>query len=344
MKHARFPTSPLSRRTFLEAAASLGAATLLPGERGKASGTLPTSDAIRAPDAAWPDATIRVDADADRGPVSHAWAFFGHDEANWAATDRGQALLAELNALSPVPVHLRAHHLLTSLAEGGPPEADLKWSATNVYREDEQGRPVYNWTATDRLFDAYAAHDVTPFVEVGFMPQALATRGIGKAILNGFRMLGIMTGRRLHTESTGAVGLEEVLEAGVREASDIDAMAARNGDVLTALVWNYHGDDMPVPPATVRVRVQNLLSKASPVLLEHYRIDRRHSNPYPVWQAMGRPQDPSEGQLRRLREASTLALAEPPQWIDQTEGEDLVLELEMPRYSLSLLKLSWNEA
>jgi len=261
MKHARFPTSPLSRRTFLKAAASLGAATLLPGERGKASGTLPTSDAIRAPDAAWPDATIRVDADADQGPVSHAWAFFGHDEANWAATDRGQALLAELNALSPVPVHLRAHHLLTSLAEGGLPEADLKWSATNVYREDEQGRPVYNWTATDRLFDAYAAHDVTPFVEVGLMPQTLATRGIGKAILNGFRMLGMMTGRRLHTESTGAVGLEEVLEAGVREASDIDAMAVRNGDVLTVLVWNYHDDDMPVPPTTVRVRVQTFRRK-----------------------------------------------------------------------------------
>jgi xylan 1,4-beta-xylosidase len=51
---------------------------------------------------------------------------------------------------------------------------DLKWSSTNVYREDAQGKPTYDFTILDGIFDAYGQAGVRPMVELGFMPKDLA--------------------------------------------------------------------------------------------------------------------------------------------------------------------------
>ncbi len=44
-----------------------------------------------------------------------------------------------------------------------------------VYREDRQGKPVYNWQYIDELYDFLQEIHIRPFVEFGFMPQALAS-------------------------------------------------------------------------------------------------------------------------------------------------------------------------
>jgi len=44
-----------------------------------------------------------------------------------------------------------------------------------VYQEDRQGRPVYNWQYVDELFDFLESIGMKPFVELGFMPDALAS-------------------------------------------------------------------------------------------------------------------------------------------------------------------------
>jgi xylan 1,4-beta-xylosidase len=76
------------------------------------------------------------------------WAYWGHDEPNYIYTLNGKKLLTEIAELSPVPVYVRAHNLLNT-DEG--PRAALKWGSTNVYTEDEQGNPVYNWEVMDRM-------------------------------------------------------------------------------------------------------------------------------------------------------------------------------------------------
>lgn len=35
--------------------------------------------------------------------------------------------------------------------------------------------PVYDFTTVDRIFDAYLSNNVRPFVQLGFMPEALST-------------------------------------------------------------------------------------------------------------------------------------------------------------------------
>ncbi|MFT3867910.1 MAG: hypothetical protein QM715_05370 [Nibricoccus sp.] len=44
-----------------------------------------------------------------------------------------------------------------------------------VYQEDKQGKSVYNWQYVDELFDFLQSIGMKPFVELGFMPSALAS-------------------------------------------------------------------------------------------------------------------------------------------------------------------------
>ena len=44
-----------------------------------------------------------------------------------------------------------------------------------VYREDSNGNPEYNWQYIDELYDFLQSIGMKPFVELGFMPNALAS-------------------------------------------------------------------------------------------------------------------------------------------------------------------------
>jgi xylan 1,4-beta-xylosidase len=115
---------------------------------------------------------VNVDLNQKVGIYSPIYSWFGFDESNYSTAKNGQALLRELHDLSPVPVYIRAHFLLAT-GDGKP---ELKWSSSNVYTEDANGKPVYSWTILDQIFDAYSAAHVRPMVELGFMPEALSTQ------------------------------------------------------------------------------------------------------------------------------------------------------------------------
>jgi xylan 1,4-beta-xylosidase len=114
---------------------------------------------------------ISVDYGKTEGAMPHVWSYFGYDEPNYTYANNGKKLLGELAALSQRPVYVRVHNLLTS----GDGTGSLKWGSTNVYTEDAQGKPVYDWTVVDRIFDTFKETGVRPLVELGFMPQALST-------------------------------------------------------------------------------------------------------------------------------------------------------------------------
>ena len=117
-----------------------------------------------------PPVTIHVDLNQTAGTFKPIYNWFGYDEANYTTAPHGRALLRELHDLSPVPVYIRVHHLLTS----GDGRAELKFSSTNIYSEDPQGHPVYDFKLIDGIFDAYKSAGVRPMVELGFMPRDLA--------------------------------------------------------------------------------------------------------------------------------------------------------------------------
>lgn len=58
--------------------------------------------------------TLKVDAATHVGPMDPIWAWFGYDEPNYTTMKDGRKLLSEIAELSPVPVYVRAHNLMTS--------------------------------------------------------------------------------------------------------------------------------------------------------------------------------------------------------------------------------------
>jgi xylan 1,4-beta-xylosidase len=116
--------------------------------------------------------TIRVNAGETAGPFKPIYGYFGYDEPNYTYAPNGRKLVGELAALSSVPVYIRTHFMLAT-GDGTP---GLKFGSTNAYTEDASGKPVYDWTITDRIFDTYLHAGAKPFVEIGFMPQALSVK------------------------------------------------------------------------------------------------------------------------------------------------------------------------
>jgi xylan 1,4-beta-xylosidase len=114
--------------------------------------------------------SVRVDAATVGSSLKPIWRFFGADEPNYAYMTNGRKLVAELGELAPRQVYFRAHNLLTS-GDGTPA---LKWGSTDAYREDAAGRPVYDWTILDRIFDTYLERGVRPYAQIGFMPRDLS--------------------------------------------------------------------------------------------------------------------------------------------------------------------------
>ena len=545
--------------------------------------------AAQAPPNAGP-VTIQVDASSRRGPLTPMWAWFGYDEPNYTYMKDGRKLLSELAALSPVPVYVRAHNLLTT-GDGTPA---LKWGSTNAYTEDADGKPRYDWTIVDRIMDTYVQRKMKPLVEIGFMPEALsskpqpykhdwkpgvpynriytgwtyppkdydkwrelvsewvrhsiarygkaeveswywevwnepdigywsgtpeefrklydyaadgvkrvlptarvggphttgpngpraqqllreflehclrgknyatgkvgspldfiafhakgaprvveghvrmsisnqlraisngfqivasfpelkskpivigesdpegcaacsmatnpenayrngtmyssytaaqlartyeladlhgvnllgsvtwafefedqpyfagfrdlATNGIDKPVLNVFRMLGMMRGERLAVKSSSAATTEGIRDNGVREAADVNALAARDGRNLSILLWNYHDDDLPAAAAQVEITVEN--AQNGQPTLTHYRIDGERSNSYAAWQKMGSPAAPTQTQQRALESAGQLQRLEPAKRVRVADGR-LTLTVQLPRQGVSLLTLAY---
>jgi len=116
--------------------------------------------------------SIQVDLAKPVGTYTPIYRWFGYDESNYTTMKYGKQLLGELHDLSPEPVYIRAHHLLTS----GNGVAELKWSSSNVFTVDASGKPVYDFTITDKTFDEFQKAGVRPVVELGFMPKDLAAK------------------------------------------------------------------------------------------------------------------------------------------------------------------------
>src|SRR5215472_11828098 len=124
---------------------------------------------LRAQDTA--AVTVQVDAGSRLGAFKPIASYFGYDEPNYTYTRNGSKLIGELAVANYSRVYVRTHFLLAT-GDGTP---GLKWGSTNAYTEDASGKSVYDWKIVDRIFDTYLQAGAKPFVEIGFMPEALSS-------------------------------------------------------------------------------------------------------------------------------------------------------------------------
>jgi xylan 1,4-beta-xylosidase len=155
-----------------------------------------------------------------------------------------------------------------------------------------------------------------------------------------FRMFSKMAGQKLAVESDHAVPLAAILKDGVRGRPDVTALASLDKSRLALLVWHYHDDDVPGPPAEVDLMVTGLPAQAGAAHLEHFRIDEDHSNAFTAWKRLGSPQEPTPEQYAQLQQAAQLAVLTDPARAP-IEGGAVKLRFQLPRQAVSLLLLDW---
>jgi len=170
--------------------------------------------------------------------------------------------------------------------------------------------------------------------------RTLSTNGIHKPVLNTFKMLGMLQGKRIPVTSSGALGIDSILEKGFRDKPDIDALATATEETVQILVWNYHDDIVKAEPASVKLNVKAPKNGAKRARIVHYRIDDTHSNAYTRWLKMNSPQNPTPDMLNRLKAAAELELLEPVRFFDVRNGK-VELDFSLPRYGVSLVEIRW---
>jgi xylan 1,4-beta-xylosidase len=111
--------------------------------------------------AAEPVRVIHADFDQVRGPMCRV---FQQATSAGRANEGLRADWQQQLALVQKEIgfkYIRMHGLLTD---------DM-----GVYQETPKGEPIYNWQYIDKLYDYLLSIGLKPFVELGFMPQALAS-------------------------------------------------------------------------------------------------------------------------------------------------------------------------
>jgi xylan 1,4-beta-xylosidase len=168
--------------------------------------------------------------------------------------------------------------------------------------------------------------------------RSLASNGIGKPVLNFFRMAGKLEGDRVAATSSAEPSAETIIAEGVRNEPEIGVLATRKGHRAAVMLWNYHDDDKAAPASMVSVNISGL-PKGS-LRFSEYRIDDIYSNAYAAWKAMGSPQSPTSDQLASLRAIGGVVQMTNRQKVKATRGT-LTLPLSLPRPSVSLFLLDW---
>jgi xylan 1,4-beta-xylosidase len=105
-----------------------------------------------------------IDAKAASHPFPHFWeGMFGSGRAILTLRDSYRRDLRAVEEITDFE-YVRFHGILHD--------------EVGVYDEDSQGRPVYNFSYVDQIYDGLLANGVRPFVEISFMPNKLAAKNI----------------------------------------------------------------------------------------------------------------------------------------------------------------------
>jgi xylan 1,4-beta-xylosidase len=116
---------------------------------------------------AHPSDALTIDAAAPRHPLPHFWEkMFGSGRAILSLRESYRSDLRSVKQITDFR-YIRFHAIFHD--------------EVGVYSEDDQGRPIYNFSYVDQIYDGLLANGVRPFVEVSFMPSKLAAANLLQA-------------------------------------------------------------------------------------------------------------------------------------------------------------------
>ena len=115
---------------------------------------------------------LRVDSSHETGMLEHKWevalgsehlSYLFKGDINTHLKSAGPELLQTLRLEHD---QLGIHYIISH---------GILMDDLQVYREDTAGNPIYDWSGIDRAYDMLHASGLKPFVQLDFMPKALAS-------------------------------------------------------------------------------------------------------------------------------------------------------------------------
>jgi xylan 1,4-beta-xylosidase len=106
--------------------------------------------------------TVTIDATAPGEPFPHYWEqMFGSGRAILSLREDYRRDLRTVKAATDFK-YVRFHAIFHD--------------EVGVYDEDAQGKPIYNWSYVDHIYDGLLDNGIRPYVELSFMPKKMAAR------------------------------------------------------------------------------------------------------------------------------------------------------------------------
>ena len=118
-------------------------------------------------------ASIKVNSEVKIGTIEPIWNGIG-GSLGLALTPQGDRLLQRIDEASPYPFYRRCWGT-TESGTAVPFTAEVDYGSTNVYQVDENGRPFYDFTLFDQIFDIILSRDFIPIMHIGSMPDSLSS-------------------------------------------------------------------------------------------------------------------------------------------------------------------------
>ena len=117
-----------------------------------------------------PETTFTIDAKEILGENTEFWKAAGSDHLFYHVTrPSGQSLLDRMEATKSHKF-LRTHHTFVQDMKKGVVRGQ------NVYSEDKNGNPVYDFSNVNKVFGEYVKRGLKPVVEYDYLPKQLKTK------------------------------------------------------------------------------------------------------------------------------------------------------------------------
>ncbi len=114
-----------------------------------------------------PAETITIDANAPSHPFPHFWEqMFGSGRAILSLRDDYREDLREVRQATGFQ-YIRFHAIFHD--------------EVGLYDEDAAGKPIYNFSYVDQIYDGLLQNGVRPYIELSFMPKKLAAHPVQQA-------------------------------------------------------------------------------------------------------------------------------------------------------------------
>jgi xylan 1,4-beta-xylosidase len=117
--------------------------------------------------------SIQVNTTITTGSVEPVWNGIG-GSLGLVLTPQGARLLQRIDEASPYTFYRRCWGI-TESGIAVPFAAEADYGSTNVYQVDENGRPFYDFTLFDQIFDIILSGDFIPIMHIGSMPDSLSS-------------------------------------------------------------------------------------------------------------------------------------------------------------------------